>query len=82
MAAHYNLANALAQAGRPEEAVGEFAAAVKLQPNEAALHNELGIALAETGRLPEAIAEFREALRIKPDFDDAKANLAKAIRGK
>ena len=82
VAAHYNLANALAQAGRLEEAVSEFAAAVKLQPNEAALHNELGIALAETGRLPEAIAEFREAIRLKPDFEDAKANLARAIRGR
>jgi len=80
--AHYNLANALAQAGRPEEAVTEFAAAVKLEPNVAELHNDLGIALAETGRLPEAIAEFRQALRLKPDFEDAKANLARAIRGK
>jgi tetratricopeptide (TPR) repeat protein len=82
VAGHYNLANALAQAGRPQEAVTEFAAAAKLQPNEATLHNELGIALAEAGRLPEAIAEFREALRLKPDFEDAKANLARAIKGK
>jgi tetratricopeptide (TPR) repeat protein len=80
--AHYNLANALEQAGRPEEAVSEFAAAVKLQPNDAALHNEFGIALAETGRMPEAIAQFREALRLKPDFEDAKSNLARAIKGK
>jgi len=55
---------------------------VKLEPGVAELHNDLGIALAETGRLPEAIAEFRQALRLKPDFEDAKANLARAIRGK
>ena len=82
MPAHYNLANALAQAGRPDEAVTEYAAAVKLEPNVAALHNDLGIALAEVRRLPEAIAEFREAIRLKPDYEEAKANLARALREK
>ncbi|HKW00248.1 MAG TPA: tetratricopeptide repeat protein [Vicinamibacterales bacterium] len=80
MAAHYNLANALDQAGRPEEAIAEFAAAVKLEPGVAGLHNDFGIALAELRRFPEAIAEFREALRLKPDYDEAKANLARALR--
>ena len=82
MAAHYNLALALTQAGRPEEAITEFRAAVALQPDAAVLHNELGIALAEVRRFPEAIAEFREAVRLKPDFEDAQANLAKALKEK
>lgn len=82
VAAHYNLAEALGRAGRTQEAVTEFAAAVKLQPDDPALRNELGIALAEVRRFPEAIAEFREALRLKPDYEEAKANLVRALREK
>jgi tetratricopeptide (TPR) repeat protein len=66
--AHNNLGVVLARAGRVEEAISHFEAALGIDPNSADAHVNLGIALSGIpGRMPEAIRHFEAALRIKPD---------------
>jgi len=43
-------------------------------------HNNLGIALGSLGRMEEAIDHFRQALALQPDFEDARRNLATALK--
>jgi tetratricopeptide (TPR) repeat protein len=68
--AHYNLGVALARAGRAPEAVAEFEAALRLEPDSARAHYNLGVVLWRMGgRSPEALAHLDAALRISPDPD-------------
>ena len=54
--------------GRLPEAIAEFEAALRSEPDFAEAHVNLGRALAQPpGRLPEAIAEYEAVLRIRPD---------------
>jgi protein O-mannosyl-transferase len=77
---HYNLANALARAGRLAEAVDEYGAALGLAPDYAAAHNALGNVFARIdGRLPEAIAQYQQALHLTPDAPDIHNNLGIAL---
>jgi tetratricopeptide (TPR) repeat protein len=58
----------LAGAGRVQEAISHFEAALRIDPNSADAHVNLGIALSGIpGRMPEATRHFEAALRIKPD---------------
>jgi tetratricopeptide (TPR) repeat protein len=70
--AHNNLGLLLAQKpGGLPEAVVEYRAAVRAQPDYPESHFNLGSALAHSGdpdRLTEAIAEYQAALRLKPDY--------------
>src|SRR5262249_37446003 len=61
------------------EAMAEYRAALRLQPDYAKAHTNLGIALAMVGRLPEAVAELREAVRLRPDDPEAHCNLGSAL---
>ena len=73
--AHNDLGVASAQAGRFEEAIGEYEQALRLKPDYAGAQYNLGVTLARTGRTPEAIEHWEQALRLKPDFADAHSNL-------
>jgi Flp pilus assembly protein TadD len=65
--------------GHLPEAVTEFQAALRNEPNFAEAHNNLGRAFSQMpGRLPEAIAEYHTALQIRPDYDQARVNLEAA----
>ena len=77
--AHNNLGMALSKAGQLPEAIGEFEASLRLQPNEQGTHNNLGNALVRAGRGPEAIEEYRAALKLQPDFAPALYNLATTL---
>src|SRR5262249_51527365 len=61
-----DLANALCDAKRPEEAVGYNRVAVGLRPEAVAGHNNLGIALQQAKDLEGAIAEFRTVNELDP----------------
>ena len=51
---------------RLPEAIAEYQAALRIEPDDADAHYNLGNALARMpGRLPEAIAEYQAALRIR-----------------
>ncbi len=68
MDAHNNLGVVLAGAGRVQEAISHFEAALKIDPNSFDAHVNLGIALSRVpGRMPDAIQHFKAALRSKPD---------------
>jgi tetratricopeptide (TPR) repeat protein len=54
--------------GRLQDAIAEFEAALRSEPDLVEAHVNLGNALAEApGRSTEAIAEYEAALRIRPD---------------
>ena len=64
---HNRLGAALWTLGRREEALKEFAEAVRLNPRYAEAHYRLGTALWGTGRQKEAAVHLAEALRLEPN---------------
>lgn len=64
--AHNNLAAALIQGNRLEEALGHLRKAVAINPGYAFAHHNLGTLLSLRGRDDEALAEFRIAARQNP----------------
>jgi tetratricopeptide (TPR) repeat protein len=77
--AHHNLGLALDHAGRTEEAVAAFRAAIALQPTHAFAHFELGRIAFVAGRWSEAADAFAAALAADPRFIDARVNLGRAL---
>lgn len=76
----YQRGTDLLVAHRYQDAIDEFRAALKWNPDSVEAHNNLGIALASIGRMDEAVDEFKQALAIEPGFEDARRNLAMATR--
>jgi len=76
----YQRGTDLLVARRYPDAIDEFRAALKWNPDSVEAHNNLGIALASIGRMDEAVIEFKQALAIEPGFEDARRNLAMATR--
>jgi Flp pilus assembly protein TadD len=64
--AHYNLAIALSQEKRDEEAIYHFKEALKIEPYYEGAYRNLGRLLAKKGKLDEAISYYREAVKINP----------------
>jgi serine/threonine protein kinase/Tfp pilus assembly protein PilF len=65
--AHLWLASTLRERGRVKEAVAEGRQAVKLNPEDAAVHGDFGYLLWQVpGKLDEAIKEFRRAIKLDP----------------
>ena len=67
-----NLGVALALAGRPEDALAAYQAALRLSPAAPQAHYNVGYALLEAGRPGEAREYFAAALRLQPDFAAAR----------
>jgi tetratricopeptide (TPR) repeat protein len=79
--AHYNLGCVLETIpGKTDEAIAEFAEAVRLRPDYFKAQNNLGDALQSAGRTREAVAHLEEALRLRPDSAEAHNNLGNAYR--
>jgi tetratricopeptide (TPR) repeat protein len=78
-AAHENLANALVDQKKHEEAITEFRTAISLKPENADAYHGLGEALLSQGRTVEAIATLELAIRMRPDFYDAHFALGVAL---
>ncbi len=76
---HRNLGIALTQAGKVQEAIGEFNVALQIKPDMADTHCLLGVALQREGKLEEAIGHYQEALRVNPDNADVHYNLGTAL---
>jgi tetratricopeptide (TPR) repeat protein len=77
--AHYAAAVILVNQGRPGDAIGHYAAMLRINPNLVDVRNDMGVALASDGRLEEAIEQYRAALAVKPDFAIARKNLELAL---
>jgi len=67
--------------GRMDQALAEFEAALRIDPNYASAHNNAALALTELRRSDEAKQHLIEALRIHPDNPNAHANLAILLEG-
>jgi tetratricopeptide (TPR) repeat protein len=77
--AQSNLAWALQQQGKAEEANRYFARAIELQPDYISAHYNWGVALFDQGRVAEAIAQFETTLRLAPLHANAHLNLGNAL---
>jgi len=77
--AHTNLANALAEQGRTDDAVAHLSEALRLKPDYVVAHGNLGTLLYRKGRVAESLDHFSEAVRLKPDSARAQTNLAFAF---
>ena len=73
------LGTALEQKGRLDEAIRQFQAALRLNPDFAPAHNELAATLGQKGQLDAAIREFQEAIRIEPGYTLVHFNLGNAF---
>jgi Flp pilus assembly protein TadD len=70
------LAKALNNQGRSEEAVACLREVVRAHPENARAQNDLAMLLARRGQVAEAVALLREALRLEPDRPEGMRNLA------
>lgn len=77
--AHYNLAAMLQSKNDLDGAIAEYAAAVKLRPQDAAGNNALGAALVAEGHPDQGVAYLQTALTARPDYFDAHYNLGIAL---
>jgi tetratricopeptide (TPR) repeat protein len=76
-----NLALALDMAGNKQEAVREYQAALKLQPDHYPALLLLGTAYLDLGQPAKAIEPLERSLKSQPDSVDAKETLAEALLG-
>ena len=79
---NFELAWALNQERRWDEALGYFRAALALRPDSSAAYNGLGEILRSMGRVDEAIEPLQHALRLDPRNMLAHYNLALALHSK
>jgi Flp pilus assembly protein TadD len=80
--AHNNLGNALARAGRLEEAIAAYGQALAVKPAYPDVLNNLGIVYLRSGDADEAITTYMKALALTPNHTRAHYNLANAYREK
>lgn len=78
--AHYNLANALRDQGRLDEAVASYRQALSLEPDYVEAHNNLGTVLQSLGKLSAAAASYRSALARRPQSHHLHYNLGNVLR--
>jgi protein O-mannosyl-transferase len=74
-----DLAMALANRGRLEEAVPHIRRAIELQPRRPAFHFNYGIILVPQGKLAAAAAEYSTAVQLRPGFSEARNNLVNVL---
>jgi Flp pilus assembly protein TadD len=77
--AKYNLASLLQSRGKLQEAIVQYQAALRAEPNSATAHNSLGGALLASGQTASAVAQFKDALRIDSTYTNARYNLGQAL---
>ena len=77
--AHNNLAIALVESGRAEDALPHCEAALQLQPRYAKGEHTYGKALNHLGRFAEAIPPLERAIALNPDFASAHNELGAAL---
>ena len=81
---HGNLAIALSDKGKLEEAIAEYRAALNLKPDFSNAHFGLGTTLRKQGKSDEAMVEYNTAIGLEPGRVEFHFNLGNALidRGK
>ena len=77
--AHQNLAIALTESGRTEEAITHLQTALRLKPDHAPAENNLGDNLLRLGRPAAALPHFERAVQLRPDYAVAHCNRGLAL---
>jgi len=80
--AHYNLGNALKDAGDLDAACNSWRRAVELNPKLPEAHGNLANVLRNKGDINAAIAAYRQAIALNPTWADAHSNLGLALKDK
>src|SRR5258705_188536 len=75
----HNLGAALQEEGRFDEAIDEFLAALRLDPDSSKAHRNLGDTLASRGRQAEAIEHLRRAVQLDPGDGSARYDLGNVL---
>jgi tetratricopeptide (TPR) repeat protein len=78
--AQYNLATALQELGRLDEAVVQYGKTIELAPDHARAYCNLGNTLRQLGRLQEAERSFMEAIRLAPSLALAHSGLGRLLQ--
>ena len=78
--AHCNLANALSDLQRYQEALASYDAAIALKSDYVEAYINRGNALKSLGRLDDSIASYNKAIALKPDYAVAYSNRGLAIQ--
>ena len=68
------------QQGRLDEAIREYQAALRINPDDADAYFSLGAIYTQQGRTDEAIREYQAALRVNPRRCRRDVNLGVALR--
>jgi len=76
--AFFELGNFFLRASQPNEAIGSYAHALKLNAQFAEASHNLGLAYTMTGRTDKAVHAFKAAVALKPDFLESHLCLASA----
>ena len=77
--ANYNLAAALQESGRLDEAVVQYRKTIQLAPDHARAYCNLGNTLQDLGRLGEAERSYAEAIRLAPGLALAHSGLGRLL---
>jgi len=65
--------------GRLADAISQYQAVLRIEPDYPEAHYNLGNDLKAEGRNPAAITEYEAAVRLKPDYAEAHHNLGNAL---
>lgn len=78
--ARLNLGNALQERGQTESAIGQYRAAICLQPDYADPRTRLAFLLLGQNELAGAIEQFRAVVRLEPNSAEARNDLALTLK--
>ena len=79
VAAHYNIAIALGERGRDQDAVDHLQKVIAIRPDQWKAHNNLGAFMKKLGRTEEAIFHLQQTVEINPDLAESHCNLGVAL---
>ncbi len=77
--AHQNLAVALQNQGKINEAIAEYSQCLSISPGYAKAHHNLAHCLAKQGKWKQAADHYSKALQFKPGWKSAQDGLARAL---
>jgi len=76
---HNNLGAAYSSKEMPDEAIDQYKATLKIQPDHAEAHNNLATVYLKKGAVDDAAEHLKAALTINPGYADAHSNLGAVL---